>query len=46
MRAVVLMNYQCLQGHVCMSWNPQTAAGGCAGTVSVLTHMCACVLEQ
>lgn len=26
------MSYQCLQGHVCMCWKPQTAAGGCAGT--------------
>lgn len=43
MRAVVLMSYQCLQGHVCMCWKPQTAAGGCAGTVSVLTHVCACM---
>lgn len=33
MKAVALMNYPCPQGHVYMCWNPQTEAGGCAGTV-------------
>lgn len=33
MRAVAVMSYLCPQGHVYMCWNPQTEAGGCAGTV-------------